>query len=95
MRTSVRGDERALLELERDADEVGRLLALEDGWDSYDGLAPTEAAARAGVALKNALTVLPLARGGVQLEAHAGGIDLEIELGPDGKLRGVACESHP
>jgi len=70
------------------------LLALKDGWDGYDGRAPTSAAVHAAVAIKQNLALVPLSSGGVQLEAHAGGLDLEIEIGPDGMLRGIACERY-
>jgi len=75
--------------------DAARLLALEDGWDTYDGRAPTEAAVHVAAAIKRNLTLVPLSSGGVQLEAHAGGVDLEIVIDPDGRLRGVACEATP
>ena len=35
------------------------------------------------------MTKVPLRSGGVQLELHAGGMDIEIEIAPDGKVSSV------
>jgi hypothetical protein len=65
--------------------ELGRL---EENWDSYGArrIDPhcIEAAANLLRAVMNAATpmpsVVPTNRGGIQLEWHRGGIDLEIEI---------------
>lgn len=61
------------------------LAVLEDGWDSYGGKKPTDAA------LKTASEIyfVPVADGGVQLEMHSGGMDIEISINPDGTLGSV------
>lgn len=66
---------------------LGRLLALPAGWDSYGSRAINPACAWAAWQLLSAVlhddspapTVVPTARGGVQIEWHIHGIDLEIE----------------
>ncbi len=69
---------------------IRRLAALRYGWDSHDGIAPTHesmnAARRAVYALReHPPQVVPTSNGGVQFEWHEVGVDIEFELGPDGK----------
>ncbi len=67
---------------------LGRLLLLEPGWDSHGARRINPALAWAAVPLLNAVmrdetpppAVVPTVRGGVQLEWHQNGIDLEVEL---------------
>jgi hypothetical protein len=62
------------------------LADLKPGWDSYGGKAPTpEAIAAARVMIEWEPTATPLSGGGVQLEWHAGGYDIEIRIAPDGR----------
>ena len=70
------------------------LLALPPGWDSYDADRVTEEAARCAVKLlllvsskvpgMVAPSVVPTVRGGLQLEWHRRGVDLEVEFDPAG-----------
>jgi hypothetical protein len=64
------------------------LLELKPGWDSYNAASPRhDAAMFAAVVLQNVMTpgtpepsVLPSSSGGIQLEWHDKGIDLEIHV---------------
>lgn len=82
---------------------IQRLMELPAGWDSY-GARPIEANAvdailqvlgRTMERYSPAPAVVPTASGGLQLEWHAGGIDLEVEATPDGRVfmscDGTAC----
>lgn len=64
------------------------LLDLGPDWDSYDGVKITEAAVKTAEALRP----VPLSDGGIQLELHCAGSDLEIEIGADGKIRGICWD---
>ncbi len=69
---------------------VEELGTLRDGWDSHGGRAPTKAALTAATGALFALRdhapqVVPTPNGGLQLEWHESGVDLEIEFGPDGE----------
>ena len=44
-------------------------------------------ATEAAIATADALARVPLYDGGIQVELHAGGYDIEIDIGPDGKIR--------
>lgn len=77
--------------LEPSVDGIFHALSLPGGWDSYDARPIAHSTAQ------NALTflarffdhetvppvVVPLADGGVQLEWHRGGLDVEIMFSPD------------
>ena len=89
---------------------LGQLLILPRDWDSYGGRPVDPACALAAWQLLLALmvddtpvsTLVPAARGGVQIEWHAKRIDLEIEVvTPDGFIvsfedaaTGQAWEKH-
>jgi len=72
-------------------DELNELINLPDGWDSYDGVGTSiEVAVRALDFINVLLTacaamsqpqLTPLPEGGLQLEWHRPGLDLEIEFG--------------
>ena len=74
------------------ATTFAKLNNLQPNWDSYGGLHPTQEAISVAKGLANALLslphVVPVATGGVQLEWHVAGFDIEIEVGPDG-----SCEA--
>jgi hypothetical protein len=80
---------------------LGRLLALTPGWDSYGALPVDPACALAAWHLLTAIlredspapAVVPTVRGGVQLEWHVKGVDLEIEVGA-ARLYHVAFEDN-
>ena len=61
------------------------LLALPQGWDSYD------ASPICSIALETLgkFAIVPLSSGGVQLEVHRNGYDIEIEIGSDGAIKGA------
>lgn len=65
--------------------DLSSLRELGKGWDSYDGNPITERALRTA----GALCFVPCANGGIQVELHAGGVDVEIEIGPDGRVRTI------
>jgi hypothetical protein len=67
---------------------LGNLFVLPAGWDSYGALAPDLSCVLAAWRLLTTVlrddsptpAVVPTARGGVQLEWHRNGTDLEIEV---------------
>ncbi len=76
-------------------------LALPTNWDSYGACRVDPGSVKsAGQALCSLMssdtippTVVPTVRGGIQLEWHARGIDLEIEFSPVGRAH-VYCQDH-
>lgn len=63
-------------------------VATKEDWDSYGGVPTTEAA----IATARKLVGVSMSNGGVQIELHAGGWDIEIEIMPDGRVWGISCE---
>lgn len=80
--------------------QASELVQLPEGWDSYEAKPVSSQAARAAIAflVKAASAVpnlpvpavVPTVPGGIQLEWHRQGVDLEIEFKQDG-LRFVVC----
>ncbi len=66
--------------------QVAHLATLQQGWDSY-GAGPLSPAA---LAVADAFWVVPTADGGVQLEMHAGGMEIEISVNPAGQVYDVS-----
>lgn len=68
-----------------DQQRINMLRELQPDWDGHRGRPPTEAA------LKTAsnIVVVPLSYGGLQIEMHAGGMDIEIEINSDGVVSSV------
>jgi hypothetical protein len=64
------------------------LRSLSDNWNGEGEKAPTEQAVAAAEALSG-MALVPLHDGGVQVEVHAAGIDLEIGVGPGGQVETV------
>ena len=68
--------------------EIGELGRLEENWDSYGGKRVDPCCIEAAVSLLRSVldaatskpSVVPTSRGGIQLEWHRGGIDLEVEI---------------
>jgi hypothetical protein len=67
-----------------------RLLALKENWDSYGAPIISKIAVDAALQLRNVLATTPLfvpmSDGGVQLEWHSQGFDVELEIEPNGRL---------
>lgn len=64
---------------------LARLGKLEHNWDGYDGARPS----RSAIETIQCLTAVPLGSGAIQLEMHAGGADIEIVIGDDGRVASV------
>lgn len=61
------------------------LRILTNGWDGEDALAPTDAAVTlAELVLSTPGNAIPLINGGVQIEWHLKGADVEIVISPEG-----------
>lgn len=69
-------------------EKIAALAALEEGWDSY-GAAPVTQAA---LDVVRCIAVVPTVNGGVQVEWHANGWEVEIEVDPDGEVRSVMVD---
>lgn len=66
------------------------LLSLGPGWDSHSAKEITFAALRT----VESFAVVPCTHGGVQLEIHRDGFDIEIEIGRNGKIKSaMVCRS--
>ena len=61
-----------------------RLLDLKSGWNSYGALPITPVA----IATIEQFATVPTSGGGINLEIHRDGYDIEVEVGPDGKIIG-------
>lgn len=67
--------------------KLDNLRALKDDWDNDGAPAPTEdAIALAELILNTPGHAVPLTNGGVQIEWHVGGADVEIVITPEGTL---------
>ena len=81
-------------------DTVNSLLGLAEGWDGRHALAVTEAAAMAALVIAVRLVdghhlvpqIVPLPDGGLQLEWHVFGADVEIEVDGSGAPLGVVTD---
>jgi hypothetical protein len=62
--------------------QTDRLRALEPDWDSYGGMPTTQAALRAAEGAERSFTLVPHSDGGFQIEIHAAGLDVEVEMVP-------------
>jgi hypothetical protein len=61
------------------------LRSLEPGWDSYRGLPISEKA----IDSLAGFSVVPCSAGGIQLEIHQDGYDIEICIDPKGEIESV------
>jgi len=59
------------------------LCMLLPGWDGYKGKQISTLA----IDTINSFSVVPCSHGGLQLEVHRDGFDIEVEIGPDGKIK--------
>jgi hypothetical protein len=70
---------------------------LKPGWDSYDGAPTSEAAAVAAQRFLDAVGtpphVAPRSDGGIQLEWHVAGFDIEVSFDEDGTVEFWAVEA--
>lgn len=84
-----------MTEFEQLLDIAGDARFRHEGWDSY-GAAPLDD--RAVDAVRAFLSwrwaVVPINSGGLQLERHDSGCDLEIEFGADGRLLSIWSQVH-
>ena len=67
------------------------LRGLKENWNSYGSPPITETAIEA---MSN-FYVVPANDGGIQLEAHFGGKDFELEISPDGKMKAMFLSDKP
>lgn len=84
---ALRGEDRAVSESlpqTKPTPQADRLRALEHNWDSYEGIPITAEALRAAEGVERSFTLVPHSDGGFQIEIHAAGIDVEIEINPNG-----------
>ena len=69
---------------------VGELLRLPDDWDGYGSAPISQTTADAALRLRACVAVepqmVPTSGGGIQLEWHNRGFDVELELDVNGKL---------
>ena len=64
--------------------QAEKLLRLKEDWDSYGALPISPVAVEAAMRCLNQITLVPTAPGGVTLELHLHGMDLELEFAADG-----------
>ncbi len=72
------------------AHDLDELQQLKDGWDGYDGVPPSEAA----LMTARYLNYTPMSNGGITIELHAGGISIEIEVGPHGRVDDISISRN-
>lgn len=66
----------------RFSDQLDHYQKYKNGWDGYEGKAPTIAA----LATAANFCAIPLPCGGLQIEMSAGGADIEIGIAQSGKV---------
>jgi hypothetical protein len=67
--------------------KLDNLRALKDDWDNDGAVAPTEDALQLAEHILNTPgQAVPLTNGGVQIEWHIGGADVEIVITPEGTM---------
>ena len=64
------------------------LQSLVDGWNGPGSKAVTAEAIETAANMRP----VPANEGGIQLELHAGGVDIEIRIDPDGTVKSVYFE---
>lgn len=70
---------------------LANLRYLKDGWDGRGSAAPTEEA----LATAASIGACALGYGGIQLEMHVGGSDVEIEIDANGQIIAVMWAKSP
>ncbi len=100
-RVAIRARRRELPEqLLRALDRAIELLRLPRGWNSYGAEPVSYAAFEQTVEFLTTYLVegvagpvlVPTVRGGLQLEWHRQGVDIELEVSPDGLVSWCACD---
>jgi len=79
------------------AGRLAELAELKTGWDSYGARAPSQQTVRDGIALLTLFVdlgvpqphVSPTTIGGIQFEWDVRGLELELELLPDGRMLAI------
>jgi hypothetical protein len=73
-------------------DWVQRLTSLKPGWDSYDAKPPTQEAC----ATLLGFAVVPCNDGGIQLEVHRDGLDIEVRIDQYGRIASalIGCDKE-
>lgn len=82
-------------------DQINELRQLGDGWDGRHGRVPTDLASVAAVYVVHIVAVghnarpqvFPLPDGGLQVEWHYSGNDVEVEIEADGSMHVLAIDS--
>lgn len=66
-----------------------------ENWDTYGAAALTPEIIALADRIYDAIHFIPTSNGGFQIEFHAGGLDVEIEIDQQGGLEGVyVSRSH-
>jgi hypothetical protein len=89
------GGQRSPEWLSRTEEAIESLLTLPENWDSYGARVIEARIVRAAIELLRSIVqldtpqpvIVPTNRGGIQIEWHTRGIDLEIEITADGEVR--------
>lgn len=71
------------------APDMSRFLALAQGWDSHDGEPIDPRAIEAVRVVIESTAIVPTSRGGLQIEMHGLGWDVEIEFDFNGNVESV------
>lgn len=69
--------------------DLTHFRGLKKGWDTYDG----EPISPMAIRTAEHFTAVPLSTGGIQLELHAGGVEIEIEVTETGRVKGILFET--
>lgn len=80
--------------LSASVEAINTLLSLPPGWDTYGALAPSVEAAKKAISILRSLAraggrmpaIVPTSTGGIQLEWHNSGVDVEIEIEQNGAV---------
>ena len=73
-----------------DHQRIGELARLEENWDSYGGKPPTDKAMK----VATGLNAVPTSEGGIQLEWHVNGWDIELAFDANGEPIGYFQEKR-
>lgn len=66
---------------------IDSFAELEENWNSYGAPVIELPAIVAAKQIVSGWCAVPTVAGGVQLEVHVPGCDIEIDIGPDGKVK--------